>query len=125
MYQEFLKLFPTLNPHIQNTTEDKKREKGKILYEKKEEKKLLVPEKHLNNSIHNKNQIPSGLDQQQQCLCKCFEKVNINCQVDKKWFQYILCLCLMVTKGQQNGFKEMMDLQSFLENFLRGRRETK
>ena len=29
---------------------------------KKEEKKLLVPEKHLNNSIHNKNQIPSGLD---------------------------------------------------------------
>ena len=29
---------------------------------KEEEKKLLVPEKHLNNSIHNKNQIPSGLD---------------------------------------------------------------
>ena len=63
MYQEFLKLFPTLIPYIWNTTEDKKRKKGKILYEKKEEeKKLLVPEKHLNNSIHNKNQIPSGLD---------------------------------------------------------------
>ena len=48
--------------YIEHNRRQKKRKGQNTIWKKEEEKKLLVPEKHLNNSIHNKNQIPSGLD---------------------------------------------------------------